>query len=142
MDALRQHSFAAQLGVQAEGSQLPTAVALSPKKKSILQLQREYSLANLQDFLRGLLGNALVPRAIEVGRPACLHTSAEQHVHGSQRHRLWTLLSAFAFDICATVQPACPHVLGLLSLSGLYAATANQPLVADVVSKPRTHVCA
>ena len=83
VDALRQHSFAAQLGVQAEGSQLPTAVALSPKKKSILQLQREYSLANLQDFIKGLLANALVPRALEVGRPTCLRMSAKQHVEGS-----------------------------------------------------------
>ena len=107
MDALRQHSFAARLGVQAEGSQLPTAVALSPKKMSILQLQREYSLANLQDFLKGLLGNALVPRALEVGRPPCLCMSAKRHVRVfTESQALDTALNVYF----ATVQPACPHM--------------------------------
>ena len=135
VDALRQHSFVAQLGVQAEGGQLPTAVALSPKKKSILQLQREYSLANLQDFLKGLLGNALVPRALEVGRPTCLHVSARQHIGGAH--------SVTGFGHCSQGFPlvTCnsaarlPTYGALLSLSGLCVPTAEPALQADVVSK-------
>lgn len=110
VDALRQHSFAAQLGVQAEGSQLPTAVALSPKKRSILQLQREYSLANLQDFLKGLLGNALVPRALEVGRPVCLRMSARQHVEGFTVSQALNTALGVCFCLLAMVQPVCPHM--------------------------------
>ena len=139
VDALRQHSFAAQLGVQAEGGQLPTAVALSPKKKSILQLQREYSLANLQDFLKGLLGNALVPRALEVGRPTCLRVSAKQHVQGvSASHAVDTALSV-CLCFLATVQPACPH-MGACCLSvACTLPQQNRPCRQMLCQKPRIY---